>query len=294
MPRPPIWQANWGVVPASACGGRAPSVAVFAWANVGRSSCLLQRPQRLSFRPCLASPAHVTPTLSSTMRADYAFFLAALLVPVVGTGPVDYFFKSSFMGHDFLQHWTWFTGDDPTHGCVNYVDQATALQYNLSYGEYYLRRPSVIVFIAWSRSASDRKFVLRADSENILSPSDPRGRKSVRIQSVEAYSDAIIILDLQHMPEGCGTWPAFWSVSAAGPWPKGGEIDIIEGACNQRIYGPPQKTNRRRGEPQRREYLVAPHVRELHHGPIPRHVRVRAPLISTFRVTRPRPLDAEA
>ena len=66
------------------------------------------------------------------MRADYAFFLAALLVPVVGTGPVDYFFKSSFMGHDFLQHWTWFTGDDPTHGCVNYVDQATALQYNLS------------------------------------------------------------------------------------------------------------------------------------------------------------------
>ena len=82
---------------------------------------------------------------------------------------------------------------------------------------------------------------MRADSENVVDPSDHRGRSSVRIQSVDAYSEAIVIFDLQHMPEGCGTWPAFWSLSAAGPWPKGGEIDIIEGACNPRIYGPSQK-----------------------------------------------------
>ncbi|KAH9027702.1 concanavalin A-like lectin/glucanase domain-containing protein [Lactarius pseudohatsudake] len=31
------------------------------------------------------------------------------------------------------------------------------------------------------------------------------------------------------MPAGCGTWPAFWTLSQAGPWPHGGEIDIIEG-----------------------------------------------------------------
>lgn len=38
------------------------------------------------------------------------------------------------------------------------------------------------------------------------------------------------MLDLAHMPGGqCGTWPAFWSYSPQTGWPRGGEIDIIEG-----------------------------------------------------------------
>ena len=69
---------------------------------------------------------------------------------------------------------------------------------------------------------------MRADSQNVVQPAD-RGRKSVRIHSNKAYDEAIVVLDLQHMPEGCATWPAFWSLSQQGPWPNGGEIDIIEG-----------------------------------------------------------------
>jgi hypothetical protein len=69
---------------------------------------------------------------------------------------------------------------------------------------------------------------MRADDWSIVGPS-ARGRDSIRISSQSAYDEAIFVLDLAHMPAGCATWPAFWSLSQQGPWPAGGEIDIIEG-----------------------------------------------------------------
>ncbi|KAI9060314.1 glycoside hydrolase family 16 protein [Trametes sanguinea] len=116
----------------------------------------------------------------------------------------------TYIGMDFLQDWSWFSGDDPTHGRVNYLSQADSLSNNLSY------------------VTNSNTFVMRADYQNVVSP-NARGRNSVRISSQKAYDEAVVVLDLQHMPEGCGTWPAFWSLSQQGPWPQGGEIDIIEG-----------------------------------------------------------------
>jgi hypothetical protein len=46
-----------------------------------------------------------------------------------------YRIKDVFIGQDFFNSWTWETFQDPTHGRVNYVDQATAMAKNLSYGE---------------------------------------------------------------------------------------------------------------------------------------------------------------
>jgi hypothetical protein len=69
---------------------------------------------------------------------------------------------------------------------------------------------------------------MRADDWSIVDPAT-RGRDSVRISSQSAYGDSVIVLDLAHMPSGCATWPAFWTLSQKGPWPNGGEIDIIEG-----------------------------------------------------------------
>ena len=76
--------------------------------------------------------------------------------------------------------------------------------------------------------ADSDTFVMRADDWSIVGPS-ARGRDSIRISSQSAYDEAIFVLDLAHMPAGCATWPAFWSLSQQGPWPAGGEIDIIEG-----------------------------------------------------------------
>ena len=74
----------------------------------------------------------------------------------------------------------------------------------------------------------DPVFVMRADDESILNSTGP-GRNSIRITSQESWNDAIYVLDVIHMPEGCSTWPALWTKSATSMWPAGGEIDIIEG-----------------------------------------------------------------
>ncbi|EIW70867.1 hypothetical protein TREMEDRAFT_28753, partial [Tremella mesenterica DSM 1558] len=98
------------------------------------------------------------------------------------------------------------TADDPTGGYVNYVSKSDAQSLSL-------------VDIQ-----SSGEFVMRADSDNQASG---RGRNSVRISSKDKFGDGVYILDVNHMPVGCGTWPAFWTTTKTG-WPSGGEIDILE------------------------------------------------------------------
>ena len=59
------------------------------------------------------------------------------------------------------------------------------------------------------------------DTTNVYPLSGP-GRPSVRITSKAKYNHGLFVLDLAHMPFGCGTWPAYWLL---GPnWPNNGEI----------------------------------------------------------------------
>ena len=44
--------------------------------------------------------------------------------------------KDRFIGKDFLSGFEWNTFDDPTYGRVNYVDQQTALQKQLTVGKH--------------------------------------------------------------------------------------------------------------------------------------------------------------
>ncbi|OAL07286.1 hypothetical protein IQ06DRAFT_9400 [Phaeosphaeriaceae sp. SRC1lsM3a] len=123
------------------------------------------------------------------------------------------FFELSIAGYvleddymtDFYSNFNFFTGPDPTLGFVDYVDEATARQSNLI------------------NASSTAGAHFGVDTTN----KTPNGRPSIRIESKKKYNDGLIVLDLAHMPFGCGTWPAFWTL---GPnWPKGGEIDILEG-----------------------------------------------------------------
>ncbi|KAI0786692.1 concanavalin A-like lectin/glucanase domain-containing protein [Abortiporus biennis] len=149
------------------------------------------------------------------MRTGYAYlFIILNTILTQCAASTRFVLKDSYVGWDFFNGWNWETFDDPTHGRVDYVDKNTAMQQNLSY------------------DSEGSTFVMRADSTKFVA-ADERGRRSVRISSRNAYDESLIILDLQHMPEGCTTWPAFWTISQQGPWPEGGEIDIIEGVNKQ-------------------------------------------------------------
>ncbi|THH00761.1 hypothetical protein EW026_g1828 [Hermanssonia centrifuga] len=145
------------------------------------------------------------------MRTGYAYLFICFtsVLMHLSAGSAHFVLKDKYEGSDFYSGWRWETDNDPTHGRVNYVDQATAIAHNYTF-------------------ATDSKFVMRADYENAVPPY-ARGRDSVRISSYDAYDESVIVLDVQHMPEGCSTWPAFWTLSQKGPWPQGGEIDIVEG-----------------------------------------------------------------
>ncbi|WVQ86080.1 hypothetical protein IAT38_008248 [Cryptococcus sp. DSM 104549] len=119
-----------------------------------------------------------------------------------------YTLTHDWKGNDFYDNFDFKTFDDPTHGRVNYVDMDTAKAQNLSW-------------------AGDNTFVMRADAYNTVD-SSARGRNSVRIHSKNTFTNGVVMLDVKHIPVGCGTWPAFWSCTR-GSWPVGGEIDIIEG-----------------------------------------------------------------
>ena len=93
-------------------------------------------------------------------------------------------------------------GYDPTNGHVQYVNRSLAVQNG-----YAVTNPSNVY--------------IGADHSGFYPKGGP-GRPSVRLLSNNVYTHGLFILDLTHMPTGCGTWPAFWTL---GPnWPYNGEI----------------------------------------------------------------------
>lgn len=136
-----------------------------------------------------------------------------------------YSLNQSFAGESFFDSFDFYTGDDPTHGYVDFVNRTEAEQLSL---------------IGYDSSSG--LVYMGAEHESIV-PWESSGRKSVRLESkYETSGDVLMVIDMEHMPsssghlpDGCGVWPAFWTF---GPdWPNNGEIDIIEYVNNQEIDG---------------------------------------------------------
>jgi len=130
-----------------------------------------------------------------------------LLILSLVVSVYSYNLQVKWSGTTFFNGWDFYTGRDPTGGEVDYVSQQVAQQRG------FISTNTSMVYIG-------------CDYASTVNGSS-RGRGSVRIQSHQTFNAGLFIIDLEHMPAGCGTWPAFW---LCGPgWPNGGEIDIIEG-----------------------------------------------------------------
>eukprot|EP01084_Bolivina_argentea_P032750 60641_1 len=115
---------------------------------------------------------------------------------------------TQYQGDTFFNDWDFFTGSDPTHGFVNYTDR------NYATAKGYI-----------SHSSSATNVYIGCDHTTVAQNS---GRNSVRISTKKRWNTGLFIIELTHMPQGCGTWPAWWLLGDCA-WPQCGEIDVIEG-----------------------------------------------------------------
>jgi len=137
--------------------------------------------------------------------------------PAPGPTPASqpYARVDSFEGSTFFGGFEFYTGDDPTHGFVDFVDEATA------------RAGGLI------DDSGGGAVLMKADNTTKASAG---GRRSIRLQSKATYTGGLFVTDLSHVPTGCGSWPAFWTCGPA--WPTGGEIDIFEVVHNTAVCVP--------------------------------------------------------
>jgi hypothetical protein len=160
--------------------------------------------------------------------------------PPAPTPASFYKLAANYQGETFFDNFDFFTASDPTvsmqcrftpagnavsplpcsaglllcrtmqHGFVNFVDKQTALSHKLV-----------------SASATGGVYMAADNS----SKADSNGRMSVRLTEKRSWDKGLVVLNITHMPAGCGTWPAFWMVGPS--WPNSGEIDILEGVNTQ-------------------------------------------------------------
>ncbi|KAH3950427.1 hypothetical protein HBI56_233500 [Parastagonospora nodorum] len=138
----------------------------------------------------------------------YVWALAILAGTICAYNLKDDYTRNGYA--DFFDDFNFWTDGDPTNGTVDYVDQQSAWNNGLI--------------------GNGGNIYLGVDHANVASG---RGRKSVRLTSKATYNPGtLIVADITHMPETCGTWPSFWTTSATAYWPQEGEIDIVEQVNN--------------------------------------------------------------
>lgn len=137
-------------------------------------------------------------------------------------------------GEAFFDSYVFYNGKDSegSKGYVNYVNKEKAFALNIARVDY---EPKTNVFdntdngniVSSGDDNEEEPFIYMSTSATAEGPRD-----SVRLEGLRRFNRGLFILDVRHMPAGCGTWPAFWLTDEPN-WPVNGEIDILEGVNTQ-------------------------------------------------------------
>ncbi|KAL5450962.1 hypothetical protein PMIN07_008712 [Paraphaeosphaeria minitans] len=113
---------------------------------------------------------------------------SALLVPLLSrASALQYQLVQEYNASNIFEEFDFFSGPDPTGGFVQYVTKEVAASTPL------IGNSSDLIYIG-------------VDDSNVYTPGGV-GRPSVRLQSKLTFTEGLFVIDLTHIPVGCGTWP---------------------------------------------------------------------------------------
>mmetsp|Transcript_16136 Transcript_16136/g.36996 ORF Transcript_16136/g.36996 Transcript_16136/m.36996 type:complete len:391 (+) Transcript_16136:268-1440(+) len=142
-------------------------------------------------------------------------------------------------GDDFFGNYNFYEGPDSvgSNGYVTYVSEQRAKEIEIArithevdeLDLFYRKR---ILGEADDDEGKPTTNTRRSKMEPFLylstAATEAGPRESIRLEGKKRFNRGLFIIDVRHMPSGCGTWPAFWLTDEAN-WPVNGEIDIVEG-----------------------------------------------------------------
>jgi len=149
-----------------------------------------QTPAVQNPKPVTTKAANTITTSSSTTSPGPAVATVSIESNTTGvTNLGAYSLVKNYAGSSFFDQFNFFSGSDPTHGFVeyipffvssdsSYVDAATAQSCNMTFSN------NGIAYVY-------------PDFTNIA----PGGRKSVRLESKDSFTEVLIIADFTHIPQ---------------------------------------------------------------------------------------------
>lgn len=174
----------------------------------------------------------------------FMIFSICLLIPLgtlfVGPAPEPigpYKVYEVQEGDSFWDFYDFYKGPDSkgSNGYINYVSKEKAFALGIA---NVLKQNSEPDNVNINVSPNARDTIANQSEETFIymssSPTEEGPRDSIRLEGKSRFNRGLFIIDLDHMPAGCGTWPAFW-LSDEANWPQNGEIDILEGVNYQTV-----------------------------------------------------------